>query len=209
MEPLQQQAPTYESVWAQLQEFGRKMAESSAKFDREIEKSRAEWNDRMREADKRREESNADWERRMKALENTTGSWASNHGSFAEEYFFNAFEQGKQNFFGEKFDRIKKNVPSLNEEHEDEYDILLINGKSIGIIEVKYKAHKNDIPKILNKAITFRYNFPNYAHHQVYLGLASLAFYPILEQECINQGIAIIKQVGEKVIIYDKHLKAF
>jgi len=30
-----------------------------------------------------------------------------------------------------------------------------------------------------------------------------------LEQECIDQGIAVIKQRGEAVIIYDKHLKVF
>jgi hypothetical protein len=32
-----------------------------------------------------------------------------------------------------------------------------------------------------------------------------MAFYSELEQECINQGIAIIKQVGENVIINDAH----
>jgi hypothetical protein len=36
-----------------------------------------------------------------------------------------------------------------------------------------------------------------------------MAFYPELEQECINQGIAIIQQVGDNVIINDAHLKVF
>jgi len=85
----------------------------------------------------------------------------------------------------------------------------MINGHSVGIVEVKFKAHKNDIPKVLKKAGTFRVNFPKYTRHRVYLGLASMSFYPELEAECIKQGIAIIKQVGETVVINDAHLKAF
>jgi hypothetical protein len=56
---------------------------------------------------------------------------------------------------------------------------------------------------------TFRVNFPEYGRHQIYLGLASLCFYKELEQECIAQGVAIIKQVGENVVINDEHLKVF
>jgi Icc-related predicted phosphoesterase len=89
------------------------------------------------------------------------------------------------------------------------YDILLLNGKSIGIVEVKYKAHENDVSKVLRKAETFRVNFPEYAGHKIYLGLATLSFYPELEQGCINEGIAVVKQVGDTVVINDKHLKVF
>jgi hypothetical protein len=41
------------------------------------------------------------------------------------------------------------------------------------------------------------------------LGLATMVFFPELEQECINQDIAIVKQVGYTVVIYDEHLKVF
>ena len=34
---------------------------------------------------------------------------------------------------------------------------MLVNGKSIGIIKVKFKAHVNDIPEVLKKAETFRF----------------------------------------------------
>jgi len=168
-----------------------------------------ETNNQLKETDKQLKESAADFDRRMKKFEETMGSWSNNHGSFAEEYFFNSFENGKQNFFGEKFDEIEKNAKGLNRNFKDEYDILLINGKSVGIIEVKFKAHRDHIPKVLGKAKTFRENFPYYAHHQIYLGLASMSFYPALEQECIEQGIAVVKQVGDTVVINDKNLKVF
>jgi hypothetical protein len=171
---------TPETVWAQIQESNRFLTEKIAEISQGT-----------------------------KDLQKLAGSWANNHGSFAEEYFFNSFKKGQYNFFGEEFDEIEKNVKGIKKGFKDEYDILLINGKSIGIIEVKYKAHESDLSKILRKAQTFRINFPEYKDHQVYLGLATLAFYPGLEQECIRQGIAVIKQVGDTMVINDAHLKVF
>jgi hypothetical protein len=179
------------------------LEKSSAKFDREMEKLRLS----QAETAQQMKESRKDYDRRMKKFEETIGSWAFNQGCFAEEYFFNSFENGMQNFFGQKFDDIRKNIKGI--EIEDEYDILLINGQAVGVVETKFKAHENDIPKVLKKADTFRANFPKYQNHKVYLGLASMAFYPKLEDECVKQGIAVIKQVGDAVVINDKHLKAF
>ena len=174
------------------------LKESSEKFDRSIDKMSAEFEKEMKASQKR-----------IKNIEELTGSWTNNHGSFAEEYFFTAFENGKQNFFGDKFDDIQKNVSNYWQGLKDEYDIVLYNHTSVALIEVKYKAHKNDIPNVLRKAETYRILFPNYKDFKIYLGLASLSFYDDLEQECMKQGIAIIKQVGETVVINDAHLKVF
>jgi hypothetical protein len=181
MNTAQYPTATPESIWALLQETDRLLKESSERFDQ-----------------------------RMKKMEERMGSLGNNLGKFAEDYFFNSFEKGQKNFFDENFDKIQKNIKGFEDGFEDEYDILLINGKSIGIIEVKFKAHHEaDIPKILKKASTFRINFPKYKNHQIYLGLATMSFYPELEEECINEGIAVIKQVGDSVVINDKHLKVF
>jgi len=184
MENLQNiQAATPESVWALLQEVAQSQKETSHQ---------------MEETD-----------RRMKELQKTVGGITNNQGAFAEEYFFNSFENGKQNFFGEKFDEIEKNIKPKTKNLQDEYDIVLYNHASVAIIEVKYKAHISDIPTVLKKAETFRILSPDYKDFKIYLALASMSFYPELEQECVNQGIAIIKQVGDTVVINDKHLKVF
>ena len=195
---MQNQAPNFETVWAALQETDRLLKASSADFDR-----------RMREADQRREASNAEYERRIKRIDDLTGSWANNHGSFAEDYFFNSFENGRQNFFGEHFDDISKQLKNRWQGLEDEYDIVLYNHTAVAIIEVKYKSHPDNIPQVLKKADTFRILFPNYKDFKIYLGLASMSFAPDVEKECVNQGIAVIKQVGETVVINDANLKVF
>jgi len=147
--------------------------------------------------------------KQIKELQKTVGGISDNQGKFAEEYFFNSFENGKTNFFGEKFEDIEKNLKNRLQGLTDEYDIVLYNHASVAIIEVKYKAHTKDIPTVLKKAETFRLLFPQYKDFKIYLGLASMSFYPELEQECIEQGIAVIKQIGDKVVINDTNLKAF
>ena len=202
---------TPESVWALLQEVGRKQ-EESAEQQKETDRLLKEAEQIVKEnakAIKELQKTVGYTDKQIDNLQKTVGSWANNQGSFAEEYFFNSFENGKQNLFGEKFNDIAKNLKSFWQGMEDEYDIVLYNHSSVALIEVKYKAHENDIPTVLNKAETFRILFPNYKDFKIYLGLASLSFYPELEQECIKQGIAIIKQVGDTVVINDKHLKVF
>jgi hypothetical protein len=153
--------------------------------------------------------SQAENAKQIKELQKTVGGITNNQGSFAEEYFFNSFEKGKQNFFGEKFEEIAKNLTNFWQGLKDEYDIVLFNHTSVALIEVKYKAHLNDIPNVLKKAESFRILFPHYKDFRIFLGFASMSFYPELEQACIEQGIAVIKQVGDTVVINDRNLKVF
>jgi len=145
----------------------------------------------------------------MAKMEDNMGNWSNNHGSFAEEYFFNSFEEEKQNFFGEHFNEIEKNLKVRAQKLRDEYDIVMYNDSYVAIVETKFKAHEKDIPKVIKKAETFRILCPDYKDFKIYLGLASLSFYPELEQECIENGIAVIKQVGDTVVINDENLKVF
>jgi len=202
------QAATPESVWAMLQETDRIMREV-AQSQKETDRKMQETDRQMKESERILTEKFAETAKQMKELQKTVGGITNNQGAFAEEYFFNSFEKGATNFFGEKFDEISKQLKSRRQGLEDEYDIVLYNHASIAIIEVKYKAHKNDVPDVLKKAETFKILYPYYQDFKIYLGLASMSFYPELEEECIKQGIAIIKQVGDTVVISDKHLKIF
>ena len=226
---LMENARQLEKLCAEGEKSRAEADKSRAEADKsraEAEKSRAEFEQSRAEAEKSRTEfeqlhieserlhaeavkSRKVAEKRLKKLEELTGSIANNQGSFAEEYFYNAFEDKEQNFFGEKFDDIQKNIKNSWQGIQDEYDIVLYNHVSVALVEVKFKAHSNDIPVVLKKPETFRFLFPAYKDFKIYLGLASMSFYPELEQECIDQGIAVIKQLGDKVIIHDKHLKVF
>jgi hypothetical protein len=215
---LKNQPATPESVWAilhevaqlqketrfQMQETDRKMQETDRKMQ-ETSLQMKETDRKMQETDRQMKET----DRKMQELQKTVGGISNNQGAFAEEYFFNSFENGNKNFFGEKFNEISKHLKNRWQGLEDEYDIVLYNHASVAIIEVKYKAHLNDIPVVLKKAETFRILFPHYKDSKIYLALASMSFFPELEQQCIEQGIAVVKQVGDTVVINESNLKTF
>jgi hypothetical protein len=181
-------------------EFDQRNAESSERLDRELQKSRAEFDQRFEKSD-----------RLIKDLGKQIGGMANSNGDYAEEFFYNALYHGQRNLFGEVFDEVvKRNTVTINKGYEDEYDILLVNGKAICVVEVKYKADSGDLPhRVLRKAQTFRVNFPQHKDKKVYLALAGMSFHPLTEKACKDNGIAIMKQVGDAMVVTDENLKTF
>ena len=219
---------TPESVWA----FLRELAERQAENERILKESRMETDRILTEkfaevaasqtvTDRQIADfakSQAKTENFLKNLGRRLGGMGNSHGSFAEEYFFNAFEDGETDFFGEKFDEIEKNLKYKRNGLKDEYlycvrstryDVVMFNHSSVAIIEVKYRADEDDLPAVLKKVDTFRKLAPEYKNFKIYLGYASMSFTPQIEQVFEDNGIAVIKQVGDKVIINHKKLKAF
>jgi len=196
-----------------------KLIEEIKKIMKETALSMKDTDRRMKETDRRMKETDRiikenalsmkETDRQMKELQKELSGFGQSQGSFAEEYFYNSFKKGEKNFFGKRFDDIQKNVKGRLKDLKDEYDIVLYNSNSVAIVEVKFKVKKDHIASIIKKAGTFKTIYPYYKDFNIYLGLASLVFPAHLEQECINTGIAIIKQVGDNVIINDAHLKAF
>ena len=202
---MEKSVHSFESVWATIDRLAEKQAEGE-RLRQEHERFLTE---KLAETDRILSEKQQETDRLIKDVAKQVGGISYNNGSFAEEYFYNSFRRGEQNFFGEKFDDIEKNLKNRRNGLTDEYDIVMYNHSSIALIEVKYKAQMKNIPEVLKKADNFRILFPDYKDYKFYLGLASMSFLPEVEEACEKEGIAIIKQVGDKVIINDKHLKTF
>jgi hypothetical protein len=225
------QNATFEYVWAalletreQIRKTGLQMEKSSVEFeksrkdfDRRMEKSNAEYEKSQKDFDRRMKRSNAEYEksqkdfdRRMKKLEEYTGGIANNNGEMAEEYFYNAFRRSK-NFGNETFDKVLRNRCIKNGIWNAEFDLLLLNGKSAAIIEIKYRAKPENIniEKLISRIEPFKALFPDYKNHNIFLGVAAMSFNKILAKQLRKAGIATIHQEGKKMVLYDQELKAF
>ena len=212
-------------------EFDRRNAENDrrkAEFDEMFKKSKEEDEHRKTEFDRRSAEltaqlkqSSEDFDRRFAKVEQAQaenaaliksqnqqiGGITKSQGLIAEEYFSNSVKEGKVVLFGQKFNIFAKRVPGLITPAE--YDIVLSNCSSVCIIEIKYRVHDSDIPGVLAKVDSFRINNPHFKNHRIYLGIASLAFEDKVESEIIKQGIAVIKQIGDSIVINEGSLKVF
>ena len=175
---------TFESVWATLDRVGEKL-------------------DRVAE-------QQAETDRLVKANALQINGISKNNGAAAEEYFYNALQHGNKKMFGEDFDDVFRGEKRKTiKGYEDEYDIMLFNGRAVCIVEVKYKADSNDVFQVLRKERTFRTNFPEHSDKKLYLALASMSFHKLTEKACKDNGIAIMKQAGDSVVIHDENLKVF
>jgi len=137
------------------------------------------------------------------------GSITNNNGSITEEYFFNAMTE-KPMLGGVKYDKVERNIKGNFSKVRDEFDIVLYNGDAIALIECKSKAHENDLVKLIEKkASNFKQLFPYYKNYKIYLGLASFCFYDSLEEMAKFNGVAVLKQKGDVLVIEADNLKVY
>jgi hypothetical protein len=197
---------TAESFWAALHALRESQEQTNLQMA-ETNLQMAETSRKMAETDRRMAET----DRQITRMEKQTGGLSNNHGAFAEEFFINSLEQREKLLFGEKFDKLIKSkiVEDDTNRTKGEFDIMLVNGKSVAIVEVKFRARDKHVDMVLKKIKPFRERFPEYQNHKVYLGLASLIFDEYIEDKCKENGIAVIKQVGDTVVIHDENLKTF
>ena len=146
-------------------------------------------------------------DRQLKSIGQRLGSIGINTGDFTEELFFRSF----QNYpvLGDiRYDVVRRKVE--DDKEKTEYDILLHNGYASAIIEVKYKAHHEDIERIIkNKVRAFRNSYPQYAKHKLFLGLATTITYQDLIETAKEQGIYLLTQQGSHVEVVNSTVKSF
>ena len=160
-----------------------------------------EWNERFAKTEKKLDEVS-------EKLKNTTkllGSIGINIGAAAEEFFYSSLEESKE-LGGIKFDKVEKTIRKTA--NSVEYDIVLINGNSIGIVEVKYKAHKSDIEDLVTRKLTtYRRLYEN--HKNIYLGLATMSVYDNIEVEARDRGICLMTQKGNHLEMSSDNMIAY
>ena len=115
------------------------------------------------------------------------GSIGLNNGDMAEEFFFRSLEETKT-LGGMKFDTIERRVQMTDV--DEEYDILLVNGSAIALIEVKYKLHPGAIKELAARKVkSFRECFRKYDDHKLYVGFASMTTNPAMIAAAKDEGL--------------------
>ena len=125
-------------------------------------------------------------------LSKNFGSFTNNQGDIIEILFFNALKEDLT------LDNVKYEFISLNEERisentEQEFDIILVNSNQIAIIEVKGKAHENDIEKLDEIVKNYRLLFPEYKTYKLQSYLGSLHFNKKIKED--------IKETNHKLLL--------
>ena len=136
--------------------------------------------------------------RKLDKVAKMLGGIGDNQGDVAEDFFYNSFI--KDTRLGTlSFDDITKNMEKHRGKIQEEYDIFLTNGDSIAIVEVKYKAHLEDIKKLERKFNHFKKLFPIYKDYKLYGAMASFYFNQDTKDELLKQGYFIVERHGDLI----------
>ncbi|MDO9142453.1 MAG: hypothetical protein Q7U38_19205 [Methylobacter sp.] len=116
----------------------------------------------------------------------------------AEEFFLNSLL--KDNHLGSiHFDDVVKNMEKHRGQIQEEYDLVMTNGDAIGIVEVKYKAHENDLDKLDRKMKNFKKLFPIYKNYKQYGAIASFHINDAAKKEALRRGYFVLQRSGDLV----------
>jgi hypothetical protein len=130
-------------------------------------------------------------------LSQYVGNIGKNQGSVAEEFFVNSI--GTTLKIGNiQYDELNKNMYRKTKKAEGEFDIVLVNGTELALIETKYKAHENDVDDLINKKYdNFKKLYPEYKDYNHHLGLASFFISDEIKEKALDNNVMILQRKGE------------
>ena len=128
----------------------------------------------------------------------TLGNIGKNQGDVAEEFFFQSLI--KDNHLGKiRFDDVVKNMEKHRGKIKEEYDLVMTNGDAIAVVEVKYKAHTQDLDKLDRKMKHFKQLFPIYQAFKQYGAIAAFHINDDAKEEALRRGYFVLQRSGDLV----------
>ena len=213
----QSQAESGKKFDREMDKLRQSQAESGKKFDREMDKlrqSQAESGkkfdiemDKLRNFQAETSKQMKETFRKLDSLGAQLAAIGLNTGQSAEEFFFRSVRKTLK-LAGIQFDRIERNV-SLSEE-SPEFDMMLINGSHVMLLEVKYKAHPDQVEELAKgKTKFFRKQYTDYRNHALHFGIASMIAKQDLIKASQKAGVYLITQQGDHVAVANDYLKSW
>jgi len=163
----------------------------------------------QKENDRQIKEFRKELREELKELGIQVGGISNNQGHHAEQFFQDVFKK-KLEFGRVKYDEMIPNLAHKSKKGQIEFDIALVNGDSIALIEVKNRIYPDFVNEFAEKRIEkFREYFREFENYKVYLGIAGFSFSDEVLDRASAYGIGIVKQVGDTVEINAERLRVY
>ncbi len=116
----------------------------------------------------------------------------------AEEFFFEYMIKNMRlgSIF---FDGVSRMGLKRSRGIEEHYSIIMDSDDAIGIVEVKYKAHENDLDKLDRKMKNFKKLFPWFKDYKQYGAIASFHINDTAKKEALRRGYFVLQRSGDLV----------
>jgi len=164
----------------------------------------------LRESFKEIREAQKETDRLIKENSKQIGGMSKSNGAMAQEAIYNILEKEK-NFAGINFDVVKPTVPVMKGfDTVADVDVLMKNGDTLALIEVKYKVDKKDVNKLIFDTVKkFKENFTDFKDYKIILGIGGMSFDNDAIEEAEENGVGIIKVIGDKIEYHTENIKMY
>jgi hypothetical protein len=136
------------------------------------------------------------------------GGMAKNQGDITEEFFYNSLNANP--VVGEiKFDRVTPNLIVGTKKRQSEFDIVMTNGNSVAVLEVKNKAHISDLDQVEAQVKRYRELCPEFKNYKLYGGIAGFSVPNDVVKAAHERGLFVLKRKGDVMSSSAKAMRAF
>lgn len=175
---------TYEELMQSIAEL-KKSQDKTEKYIQETSEQMRQTDEQMKKTDIQ-----------IKALSRNIDGVNKSIGLEVEDFFYSSLK--KNPILGNtKFDYIYQNSKRDFKGESQEIDILLENGSTVGVVEVKNKVSQKSIDQLDTIMERFDYFHPIYKDYKVIGAIAGKIFPKHLQTQALNKGYSVLMQQGK------------
>ncbi len=132
---------------------------------------------------------------RIDRLAEQVGGIGENLGDAAEEFFFYSLRADKT-VGGIHFDQIHAKAKGGHPGQQQEYDLILENGRHVAVIEVKHQFKKSDLSQLDHQLSRIKSDFPAYRRKRLYGGIAGFSISTDVAAAARAKGYFVLRRQG-------------
>ncbi len=181
-----------------------KLQESQAQTDKQL-KETGEYIKALskegKDTDKRIKElseESKNTDKQIKALSENISGVNKSIGLEVEEFFYSSLKKNPT-IANINFDYIYQNNKRNFKGEMQEIDILLENGSSVAVVEVKNKVTQKSIEQLDNIIDNFYYFHKDYEDYKLIGAIAGKIFPKHLQEQALKKGYSVITQQGDHI----------
>jgi hypothetical protein len=144
----------------------------------------------------------------LRKLSAMYGGLSDNLGAAAEEFFCNSLS-AQPRVGGITFDHVYAKVKGGKMGHQSEYDLILVNGVSAAIVEVKHKVHPKSLDQLETQLARYKEHFPEHQSFTLYGGIAGMSIPDEVVLQAKARGFFVLKCKGEIIESDAQGMRAF
>ncbi|SFV71670.1 hypothetical protein MNB_SV-13-945 [hydrothermal vent metagenome] len=189
---------TYQELMESIAEL-QKSQEKTEKYIQETSEQMRQTDEQMKKTDEQMKQTDMQMkktDKQIKALSRNIDGVNKSIGLEVEDFFYSSLKENP--ILGNtKFDYVYQNSKRDFKGESQEIDILLENGSTVGVVEVKNKVSQKSIDQLDTIMERFDYFHPIYKDYKVIGAIAGKIFPKHLQTQALNKGYSVLMQQGK------------